>query len=166
MNRRPFNMYMYIHVYIYIILQAEGELEQFLKEEHSFLEYEKLVYKYKELVSELQYSVEKVYIYVHMHTPHQRSTPDTLSVNTRNYVYMYIYTCTYIYRYIYIYTCIYIYIQMLLCVLRTLDSDKSFSKLCTSNSKAKLLLKYQYCTVYSTSKLSCPMCVCSLPDMT
>lgn len=40
--------------------QAEEEVEQFLKEEHTFLEYEKLVYKYQDVVSELQYSVEKV----------------------------------------------------------------------------------------------------------
>ena len=40
--------------------QAEVEMEEFLKEEHTFLEYEKQVYKYQELVSELQYSVQKV----------------------------------------------------------------------------------------------------------
>ena len=45
------------------VYQAEEEVEQFLKEEHTFLEYEKLVYKYRELVSELQYSVGKVCIH-------------------------------------------------------------------------------------------------------
>lgn len=43
-------------------MQAEVEAEQFLKEEHTFLEYEKQVYKYQEIVSELQYEVEKVCI--------------------------------------------------------------------------------------------------------
>lgn len=35
-------------------------MEQFIKEEHTFLEYEKLVYKYQEIVTELLYGVEKV----------------------------------------------------------------------------------------------------------
>ena len=35
-----------------------------MKEEHTFLEYEKQVYKYQELVSELQYEVEKVCIHI------------------------------------------------------------------------------------------------------
>ena len=36
-----------------------------MKEEHTFLEYEKQVYKYQELVSELQYEVEKVCIHIY-----------------------------------------------------------------------------------------------------
>ena len=40
--------------------QADLEIEQFLKEEHTFPEYEKLVIKYKDLTRELQYQVEKV----------------------------------------------------------------------------------------------------------
>ena len=42
------------------LTQAEAEVDKFLKEEHSFLEYEKLVLKYKDTSRELQYSVEKV----------------------------------------------------------------------------------------------------------
>ena len=44
-------------------MQAEEEAEGFMKEEHTFLEYEKQVYRYQELVSELQYEVEKVCMY-------------------------------------------------------------------------------------------------------
>lgn len=40
--------------------QAEAEVDQFVKEEHTFLEYEKKLLKYKELVRELQYDVQKV----------------------------------------------------------------------------------------------------------
>ncbi|CAI8004188.1 Dynein heavy chain 7, axonemal [Geodia barretti] len=43
-----------------ITREAEDEAEKFMKEEHTFLEYEKQVYKYQELVSELQYEVEKL----------------------------------------------------------------------------------------------------------
>lgn len=35
-------------------------MTEFLGEEHSFLEYEKLVLKYKTLISELQFEVQKV----------------------------------------------------------------------------------------------------------
>ena len=47
-----------------VLWQAEDEAEKFMKEEPTFLEYEKQVYKYHELVSELQYEVEKVCIHI------------------------------------------------------------------------------------------------------
>ena len=93
---------MYIYTYIYIILQAEGELEQFLKEEHSFLEYEKLVYKYKELVSELQYSVEKVYICAHAYSSSVLHTRHSLCQHTQLRVHVYIYMYVYIQIHVYI----------------------------------------------------------------
>ena len=61
-------MHTYIQLWLFmfcVLLQAEQEVEQFLREEHTFLEYEKLVYRYQEVVSELQYSVEKVHIHVY-----------------------------------------------------------------------------------------------------
>ena len=73
-------MYMYmcmlvLHVYtstnhttntvsIFLPKQAEEELKQFLSEEHTFPEYEKMVLKYEELIQELQYETEKV---IHLH---------------------------------------------------------------------------------------------------
>lgn len=40
--------------------EAEEELKQFLSEEHTFPEYEKMVLKYEELIQELQYGTEKL----------------------------------------------------------------------------------------------------------
>ena len=44
-----------------LYLQADSQVAEFLKEEHTFPEYEKLVLQYKGLVSELQYEVQKVF---------------------------------------------------------------------------------------------------------
>ena len=40
--------------------QAEEEVELFLKEEHTFTEYEKEVRKFKKLAEEIQYKTEKI----------------------------------------------------------------------------------------------------------
>ena len=44
-----------------VCTQADGQVTEFLGEEHPFLEYEKMVLKYKALISELQFEVQKVY---------------------------------------------------------------------------------------------------------
>ena len=41
--------------------QCDEEVKVFLSEEHSFLEYEKMVLRYEELIQELQFGTSKVH---------------------------------------------------------------------------------------------------------
>lgn len=59
----------YIYIYMYCIffsLQYKEDLQTFLNEEHSFLEYEKMVLRYEELREELQYGIDKVRQKIHV----------------------------------------------------------------------------------------------------
>ena len=105
-----------------------------MKEEHSFLEYEKLVYKYKELVSELQYSVEKVYnIHAHAYSSPALHPRHSLCQHTQ----------------LHVYTCMCVYIQMLLCVLHLILTSPSLYMHIHFKSKALIEVSvYMYSVQY------------------